>query len=311
MKREFTYTVTKEDVTEGLSVKKLMDRNFSFSSRLRAKIKKHRTVYLNGKDVPVYIKPAAGDTITVRLPEEKSWFPPEDIPLEVLYEDEDLLIINKQPYITVHPTNGQPNHTIANAAAKYMIDTGQSFKIRFINRLDMDTSGVLALGKNSFAQDQFVKQAQSGGVHKGYLAVVDHIIEDETGTIDAPIGHLPDDIRRGVMENGQPSVTHYEVVERFYPKAEDDIGFTLVRLKLETGRTHQIRVHMAFIGHPVTGDPLYGGSSHLPGTGEFLIGRQALHAEILAFDHPATGKPLEIRAPLPEDMRELIQKIGR
>lgn len=297
MKREFKYTVTKEDHEQELSVRELLRRRFSFSSRLRTKIKKNKTVYLNGDQTPVWIAPKTGDEITVCIPEETSWFPPEDIPIDPVYEDEDLLIINKQAGYTVHPTNGRPDHTIANGVAQYMLDTHQSFKIRFINRLDMDTSGILALGKNSHAQDDFVKQSKRDNVHKGYIAVVDGIINEEEGTIDAPLGRpVNEPVKRGVVEGGRPSVTHYKVVERFDP------GYTLVRLKLETGRTHQIRVHMAFIGHPVVGDRLYGKQSD-------FISRQALHAEKLSFDHPVTKKHLDLEAPLPDDMIQLIRHL--
>lgn len=305
MKRKFEYTVTEDDVKKELSIRELLRRNFTFSSRLRTKIKKNKSVYLNEEEIPVWITPKAGDKITVAIPEESSYFVPENIPIVPVFEDEDLLIINKPAGYIVHPTNGQPNHTIANGVAQYMLDTNQNFKIRFINRLDMDTSGLLALGKNSHVQDDFVKQAKRGGVHKGYVAIVEGIIDEEDGIIDLPLGR-PDNesIRRGVVEGGKPSITHYKVLERF------DSGYTMVRLRLETGRTHQIRVHMSYIGHPLVGDWLYNGQEQPDQRGDsLLIKRQALHAQYLSFNHPITGKLLELEAPLPEDMLSLIEKI--
>lgn len=296
MKRQFTYTVTENDEKEELSIRVLMKRNFSFSSRLRKKIKKEKLATVNGKDIPVWRVPHAGDVICVTLPEERSYFPPEKIPVDVVYEDDDLLIVNKQPGITVHPTNGKPDHTLANALTNYMEETGQVFKIRFINRLDMDTSGLVAVGKNSHTQDDFVRQNKRGLVTKEYTAIVDGIIDEENGVIDLPIGRPENEpLRRGVVEGGKPSVTHYKVIERF------SAGFTLVRLRLETGRTHQIRVHMNHIGHTVTGDWLYGSPNR------DLIDRQALHASRLSFLHPVTGKQLDFSAPLPDDMEKVIR----
>ncbi|MEG0392423.1 MAG: RluA family pseudouridine synthase, partial [Anaerovoracaceae bacterium] len=262
--RDFIYIVTKEDAQKELPIRELLRQNFSFSSRLRTKLKKHKSVYLNGESVPGWITPKAGDEIKIFIPEEQSHFPPEPIPIDPVFEDTDLLIINKQPGVIVHPTSGHPIHTIANGVTQYMIDTNQSFKIRFVNRLDMDTSGLLVLGKNSHAQDDYVKQMQKNQVEKRYVAIVKGIIEED-GTVDAPLGRPdPERVQRGVMEGGKPSITHYKVLERF------DKGYTMVELLLETGRTHQIRVHMSHIGHPIVGDHLYGGENIN------LIGRQAL-----------------------------------
>jgi 23S rRNA pseudouridine1911/1915/1917 synthase len=298
MKEKFTYTVTIEDETKELQVKELLRHQFNFSSRLRTKIKKHRGVMLNGSPAEPWAVPKAGDVIAISIPDEVSYFIPEAIPISPIYEDDDLLIINKQPGVVVHPTNGHPDHTIANGVTQYMEDTNQSFKIRFINRLDRDTSGLLALGKNSHAQDGFVKQMKSGLVEKRYLAVVKGILSEDEGTIDEPLGRPdPDQVHRGVVAGGNPSVTHFRVIKRF------DTGYTLLELILETGRTHQIRVHLSHLGYPIVGDTLYGTSD------DSLIKRQALHAESLSFLHPVTGKPLTLKAPLPEDMNELLNRI--
>lgn len=298
MKDKFIYTVTQEDETKELQVKELLRHKFDFSSRLRTKIKKNQGVTLNGMPAKPWAVPKKGDVIAISIPEEVSYFPPESIPIEAIYEDDDLLIINKQPGVVVHPTNGHPEHTIANGITQYMLDTHQSFKIRFINRLDRDTSGLLVLGKNSHAQDGFVKQMKLGTVTKQYLAVVKGIMPQDGGTIDEPLGKPdPAGVHRGVVPGGSPSVTHFQVLKRF-PK-----GFTLVELTLETGRTHQIRVHLSHLGYPIVGDTLYGVED------QSLIKRQALHAERLSFVHPVTGKAMLVEAPLPLDMADLLDRI--
>jgi 23S rRNA pseudouridine1911/1915/1917 synthase len=187
---------------------------------------------------------------------------------------------------------------MANGIMKYMLDNHKHFKIRFINRLDMDTSGLLAIAKNSHCQDDLSKQMSENGVMKKYVAVVKGLITEEEGTVDLPIDreHV-DHVKRAVIDDGYPSVTHYRVLERFQK------GYTLVELVLETGRTHQIRVHMSHIGHPIVGDVLYGEAS------VWLIERQALHAKYLSFRHPVTGQQLELEAPLPDDMQRLLDKI--
>ncbi len=298
---KFQYIVTEEDA--GLPIKRLLRLKFNFSSRLLSKLKFQHLVYLNGQPTPGWITPEPGDVLSVDLPEEKSDFPPEDIPIEPVYEDDDLLIINKQPGIIVHPTKGHPVHTIANGLMKYMEDTHQSFKIRFVNRLDMDTTGLLVVAKNSHAQDDFTKQMKANTTEKHYIAIARGLIAEDAFTIDLPIGRPdPEQVQRGVMtEGGYPSVTHVKVRERF-PSGD---GHSLVELLLETGRTHQIRVHMSHIGHPLSGDTLYGGEE------PDLIDRQALHAFRLSFRHPASGKAMTVEAPLPQDMQEAILKLRR
>ena len=294
---DFTHTVTPED--EGLELKEIMRNHFDFSARLRNRIKREKLVLLNGSRAQGWFRPAAGDIIKITLPDEKSHFEPQNIPIYPVFEDDDLLIINKQPGLIVHPTKGHPSGTVANALMYYMEQTNQSFKIRFVNRLDMDTSGLLVIAKNSYCQNDYTHQMKANTVRKRYVAVVKGIVESDSGTIDIPIGRPdPENVRRGVMENGSPSVTHYRVLERFAR-----MGYTFVELLLETGRTHQIRVHMSHIGHPVLGDWLYGGDNVA------LIERQALHAASLSFTHPITKEKLHIEAPLPEDMQNVLDRL--
>ena len=291
---EFIHHVTEAD--DNMEVREIIRQYFSFSSRLRNKIKRNKLVTLNGKQSEGWYRVHTGDVVQIVLPEERSDFEAENIPLTPVYEDEDILLINKQPNLIVHPTKGHPTGTVANALMYRMQQTGEHFKIRFVNRLDMDTSGILVIAKNAFAQNEITKQMKSNMVEKRYVAIVEGIITEDDGTIDAPLGRPdPEDVRRGVVEGGQPSVTHYHVLQR-YPEE----NLTLVSLVLETGRTHQIRVHMSHIGHPVLSDHLYG--TERPK----IIPRQALHAANLTFTHPVTGERLSVEAPMPEDMQKVL-----
>ncbi|XVG95011.1 RluA family pseudouridine synthase [Eubacteriales bacterium KG127] len=302
---KFTYIIKKED--EELQIKQLIRTKFHFSSRLMGKIKRANLVYLNDKEVLGWQKGSEGDKITIMLPDEKSNFEPENIPLNVVYEDNDLLIINKQNGVTVHPTRGCPNHTIANGIMKHMIDKKESYKIRFINRLDTDTSGLLIVGKNSYVQNEITKQMKSGTINKSYIALVNGLISDDEFMIDKPIGRLSqEEIRRGFLpvdQGGSESRTLVKVLERIPPSQPYPMGFTLAQLTLLTGRTHQIRVHMSSIGHILVGDWLYGD------TNQELIPRQALHAFKLEFTHPVTGQDLILKSNLPEDITKLIEKL--
>ena len=294
---EFYHKVTTED--EGKELREIMREHFDFSSRLRNRIKREKLVMVDGVSTPGWKKPVVGAEIRITLPDETSGFEPQNIPLDIVYEDDDLMIINKQPGLIVHPTKGHPTGTVANALMYYMEQTGKPFKIRFVNRLDMDTSGLLVVAKNSYTQNDYTKQMKENTVEKRYIAVVKGIVESDEGTIDLPIGRPdPDHVRRGVMEDGAPSVTHYKVLDRYN-------GYSLVELLLETGRTHQIRVHMSHIGHPVLGDWLYEGLNPL------LIDRQALHAAKLTFTHPMTKERVTFEASIPEDMKKAIEKLSQ
>ena len=295
---KFVFDVEEKD--SGRSIKDILRNELGFSKRLRAKLKNNpQLVRLNGVEAAGWIPLKTGDQITIDFPQEVSNFVPENIPLDIIYEDDDLLILNKQAGIVCHPTKGHPIHTISNGVQHYIDTNKREFKIRFINRLDMDTSGVLAIAKNSHSQDAVVKQMKLNLVEKKYLAVVKGIIEEDLGTINQPIGQ-PDPllVQRGVVEDGDESTTHFKVVDR-YSK-----GYTLVELLLETGRTHQIRVHLAHLGHPIVGDHLYGEDE------PFLIERQALHALSLSLKHPVTGSPMVFQAPIPKDIAKLIDLLS-
>ncbi len=301
---KFEYIVTEED--KGIPVKGLIRQRFTFSSRMRTKLKYQNLVRLNGEEVAGWITPNIGDIITINLPEEKSDFPAEDIPIYTVYEDDDILILNKQPGVTVHPTKGHPAHTLANGLMKYMEDTKQSFKIRFVNRLDMDTTGLLIVAKNAHAQEEITKQMKANTTEKRYKAIVNGIVAEDQFTINLPIGRPdPENVVRAVMmEGGYDSVTHVKVLERYPDQHHPDGGYTMVELLLETGRTHQIRVHMSHIGHPLVGDHLYGGNN------PDLLDRQALHSYQLTINHPISKERMTLDASLPDDMEDVIRKIS-
>lgn len=293
---KYNHTVTEEEY--GMSINEILRSNFNFSARFKSKIKFQNLLDLNGVQAKGFMKPEVGDLISIRLPKETSDFPAEDIPIDVLYEDDDLLIINKQPGIIVHPTKGHPYHTIANGLMKYMQDTGQEFKVRFANRIDMDTSGIVICAKNANCQDSISNQMKGQDVVKKYVAIVHGRVEDDC-VINLPVGR-PDEvsIRRCVMEEGKDATTIVKVLEAF-----DD--YSLLELTIMTGRTHQIRVHLSHIGHPIIGDALYEGEA--PG----LIERQALHAYHIEFIHPMTEERLTIEAPYPDDMLKALEIIRR
>jgi 23S rRNA pseudouridine1911/1915/1917 synthase len=294
-KYNLAYTVTEAD--EAFKILEILKRRLGMSVRLMRRLKQGGGVFCNGVPARMKDRARAGDLLAVVFPGESSGFEPENIPIRVVYEDADLLIVDKQAGLVVHPTKGHPAHTMANGVMRYMLDRGETYKIRFINRLDMDTTGLLVVGKNAYSQEEFARQSAAGRVRKCYTAVVTGVPEADEGLIDLPIGKAADDSpRRCVCADGFPSLTRYRVLSRFN-------GYSLVNLELCTGRTHQIRVHMAHIGHALVGDALYGEPAPR------LIGRQALHAAELAFEHPAAKTPLRVCAPLPEDMERLIREL--
>ena len=297
---KYEHIVTTEE--SGLTINQILRQNYRFSARFRTKMKYQSLVDLNGTPTPGYIKPGVGDVIGVRLPEETSDFEPEDIPLDIIYEDDDLILVNKQPGVIVHPTKGHPQHTLANGVMKYMIDSGQSFKVRFANRIDMDTTGIVIVAKNANAQNELSSQMRRSTVVKKYYALTEGIIEEDHFEINLPVGR-PDQvsIRREVMfEGGKNALSEVNVLERY--ESEKYGNHTLVEVILHTGRTHQIRVHLTHIGHVIAGDELYGGRTD-------LIQRQALHACYIEFDHPITKERVSFRTGLPDDMQKAIEEL--
>ncbi|CAH2462895.1 RNA pseudouridine synthase [Bacillus mycoides] len=259
---------------------------------------KDAVVTVNGKSVKGNYKVKGNDEITVTIPEpEELDIQPEDMNLEVYYEDADVLVVNKPRGMVVHPAPGHTKGTLVNGLMHHCTDlSGINGVMRpgIVHRIDKDTSGLLMVAKNDVAHESLVNQLVAKTVTRRYKAIVHGVIPHDKGTIDAPIGR--DKKERQSMtvdENGKNAVTHFQVLERFK-------DFTLVECRLETGRTHQIRVHMKYIGYPLAGDPKYGPKKTLDMNG------QALHAGILGFDHPRTGEYIEFEAPIPEVFEEAL-----
>lgn len=294
--RKIAYEIGEED--QGKTVLVFLKAR-GFSSRVLSALKRNPYgITIGRKRVTVQKQLKKGDLLTVRVTNRESqvdneYIPPIEMPLSVLYEDEDVLVIDKAPFLPVHPSMGNRDKTLANGVAFYMKQQGAEFVFRPIHRLDKNTSGAILLGKNAHSAGVLGEDLKKQKIRRSYLAILQGALPQEEGTIDAPIARLPGSaIARCVMEKGERAVTHYKVLSV-------GKGYSLVRLWLETGRTHQIRVHMAHLGAPVAGDFLYGKE-------EMAIPRQALHSETLQFSQPISGEPLFFRAPLPEDMRKLM-----
>ncbi|WP_281844987.1 RluA family pseudouridine synthase [Sellimonas catena] len=272
------------------------------------KLIKEGHVSVNGKPVKANYKLGAGDEISVEIPEAKEPdILPEDIPLDILYEDQDILVVNKPKGMVVHPAAGHYSGTLVNALMYHCKDSlsGINGVMRpgIVHRIDMDTTGSLLVCKNDEAHRILAEQLKEHTIRREYHAIVYGNIKEDTGTVDAPIGRHPTDRKKMSInhKNGKQAVTHYEVLERFG-------NFTYIRCRLETGRTHQIRVHMASLHHPLLGDEVYGPSSRPPFPG---MKGQVLHAKILGIYHPATGEYMEFDAPLPQYFVDLLQKLRR
>ncbi|MEK3792011.1 RluA family pseudouridine synthase [Paenibacillus sp. FSL R7-0204] len=256
-------------------------------------------VVVNGAPVKANYKLNEGDKVTVTVPEpEVTDLIAQDIPIEVAYEDSDVIVVNKVRGMVVHPAVGHPSGTLVNALMYHCKDlSGINGEIRpgIVHRIDKDTSGLIMAAKNDASHASLSAQLKEHSVTRRYIAVVHGNLSHDKGTVDAPIGRDPHDRKLYTVteKNSKRSVTHFTVLERFG-------DCTLLELQLETGRTHQIRVHMKFIGHPLVGDPIYGRSK---GT---TMNGQALHAAVLGFVHPSTGEYKEFSAPIPADMEELL-----
>ena len=260
-------------------------------------------VVSGGKPLAKNARLTGGETIQVTLPDpEAVEAVPQDIPLDVVYEDADVIVVNKPKGLVVHPAPGHPDGTLVNALLYHCGDSlsgiGGELRPGIVHRIDRDTSGLIIAAKNDYAHQKLSAQLQDHTLARTYACIVVGNLREDSGTVDAPIGRSPGDRKKmAVVPDGRRAVTHWEVVAR-YP------GHTLLRCRLETGRTHQIRVHMAYIGHPILGDTVYGAKKVVPG-----LQGQCLHAVGLRFLHPRTGEAVELRCPLPESFLRQLEKL--
>ena len=260
-------------------------------------------VRVNGKPAAKSARLSGGETVTVDVPQlRETALPPQDIPLDVVYEDDDVIVVNKPTGLVVHPAPGHPDGTLVNALLHHCGDSlsgiGGEKRPGIVHRIDRDTSGLIIAAKNDAAHLALSAQLKDHSLSRTYECLVTGNMKQDSGTVDAPIGRSSADRKKmAVIPTGRRAVTHWEVVAR-YP------GVTHLRCRLETGRTHQIRVHMAYIGHPILGDTVYGAKKPVPG----LTG-QCLHAAGLRFVHPRTGEPVELHCPLPPEFTAMLQKL--
>lgn len=287
-KRLDTYIVDEIDELSRTTVKRLIDDG---------------KILVNGKKQKSSYKPEEGDIISVDIPEaHEVKLEAQDIPVPVIYEDKDIIVVNKPKGMVVHPANGNPDGTLVNAILAMCKDSlsgiGGEIRPGIVHRLDKDTSGLLIVAKNDMAHMKMSKQIQDRKVTKKYIALVKGVVAENEATIDLPIARSTRDRKKmAVDQNGKNAITHFKVLKRFDK-------YTLLELKIDTGRTHQIRVHMSYIGHPVVGDSVYSN-----GKNEFGVEGQMLHAKHLEFKHPITGEALKLDAPIPEYFQNVLGKL--
>ena len=277
------------------NIKQILKEEFHISDRLIIKLKKYNKILLNNNTISINDKFRIDDKLSVNLDfdETSENIVPTKMKLDILYEDDCLLIINKQPNIPVHPSMMHFEDSLSNGVKYYFDSIDLKRKIRPVNRLDKNTSGIVIFAKNEYIQECLSKQMKFGILKKEYIALLEGNLKTKDGKICAPISRKNNSIiEREVSNNGAPSITYYELIKN-YKK------YSLVKFILETGRTHQIRVHSKYIGHSILGDTLYGNESK-------LINRQALHAYKINFIHPITNKKMEIIADIPDDIKKLI-----
>lgn len=273
------YIVKKED--ENKTINQILKNQYEFSNRLFSKLINGKYIFLNGKNIDTRLSPKEKDILTIDLnyKEENSNIIAIKMNLDIVYEDEGLLILNKPAGFAVHPSIEHYDNSLASGVKYYFESKGIAKKIRPVNRLDLNTSGLIVFAKNEYIQECLIRQMKNNIFKKEYLAIVDGYLDNKKGTIDEPIARKENSIiERCVSKNGKSAITEYEVIK-------EKNNYSLIKCKLLTGRTHQIRVHFAYIGHPLVGDTLYGTKSN-------LIDRQALHSCKISFCNPITGKDM-------------------
>lgn len=289
------YTIKSEDTYK--TVLEVLKCEFKISDRLLIKLKKNSKIFLNESAIQPYMTVKVNDIINVIIDfeEDSSNILPTKMQLDILYEDESYIVINKQSGIPVHPSMDHYTDSLSNGLKYYFNSIGLKRKIRPVNRIDRNTSGIVIFAKNEYVQEALIRQMKEKKFYKEYIAVCDGIFLKNHSTINASISRKEDSIiERCVNDNGDVAITHYEVLNKNESK-----NYSIVKCILETGRTHQIRVHMRHIGHPLLGDTLYGKESN-------LIERQALHSYKVCFIHPLTKQEATYIAPIPKDINNLI-----
>ena len=297
MDRILEYEIPSE--YDGANITTVLKQHFKISTNLIKDLKKYKEgIQVNGEHKRVVDFVAKGDILKITIRDTASEnIVPTDIPLDIVYEDEDVLVINKLPNMPTHPSMGNYENSLANGVMYYYKSKGEERVFRAVNRLDKDTSGLMAVAKNSYIHARLGEEIQKKELKRKYMCIVCGDVERD-GTVDAPIRRADGSvINRIVAPDGQRAVTHYRVIKRYRE-------YTLLEMELETGRTHQIRVHMAYIGHPLVGDWLYGTENHN------IAKRQMLHSCYLCFTHPITGQIMEFKDEMAEDMRAFIEKLS-
>ena len=294
MNRVIDYII--DEAGDGLRIEQYLRRK-GYSGQNLAEIKRMpKSVLVNGEHYYMKQKLNTGDHLSIHICETKcsEKIPPVQIPLDIVYEDEDIIVINKQAGMPIHPSLNNYMNSMANALAWYYQEQGKPFIFRCCNRLDRDTSGLTVVAKHLVSGNILSDMVRRRDIHREYLAIVRGHVSPEAGTINAPLARKPGTIieRTVDWEKGETAITHYRLVE-------ERNGHSLISLRLETGRTHQIRIHMKYLGYPLIGDYLYNPDME-------YIGRQALHSHRLSFTHPITGEPMEFTAPLPKDMKKVL-----
>lgn len=297
MERILTYHITEPD--SGLRIEQYLRRH-GYSKQNFTDLKKmHESILVNGEWFYLKQTLSTGDVLTVHIQENESSenIPPVQLPLHIVYEDEDIIVINKEAGMPIHPSMNNYRNSLANGLAWYFQNQGKAFIFRCTNRLDRDTSGLTVIAKHMLSSNILSGMAVRKEIRREYLAVVRGSVTPPCGTINAPLSRKPGSIieRTVDFEHGETAVTHYHVVE-------EKNGHSLVSLELETGRTHQIRIHMKYLGFPLVGDYLYNPDME-------YISRQALHSHRLTFCHPITRETMDFTAPLPEDMQKILNPV--
>ena len=293
-KQKYNYLVWSVEKEEVL--KKVLIEEMGISLRMISELKSRRAVNVNGTLRFNHETVHVGEIITVDLGENRSEYGLEEGVVDVIYEDEDIVAVNKSPFIVVHPTGTHLTGTLLNYMESWFRQNGILEKVRFISRLDRDTSGILLIAKNRYAHHRMSQAHQAMMMQKTYVALIEGKMKRKEGEINAPIGRRENDgIKREMMEDGQTAITKYKVLK-------EGEKFSLVELTPVTGRTHQLRCHMAYIGYPLIGDSLYGGNME-------YMNRQALHSVTLEFFSPRKEEKIYLKAELPQDMQELVNRL--